>query len=211
MTERPILFSAPMVRAILEGRKVQTRRVVKPAPRWGMWPHQMGDDTWLCAMAGDRRKCPYGVAGDRLWVRETWWDIPEPSLRQLRDGADTWPKVAYDADESDTSRGWNREMGWRKRPSIFLPHKFSRITLEITDVRVQRVQEISIKDAQAEGAMLDDNGRHKIYGYALPVDDFWRMSPVDAYMHLWDKINAKRGFGWSVNPWVWALTFRRLV
>lgn len=185
MKERPTLFSGPMVRAILDGRKTQTRRVIKPQPDG-------------CEL--DRSKFylgPYGVPGDRLWVRETWWQIPEPSLRQLRDGADTWPKeVAYAADEDDP--GTVREWGWKLRPSIFLPRKFSRITLEITDVRVQRLNEISGSDVLSEG-IPEQGGNSSDGEYRLQM----------AFKDLWDSINGKK-HPCASNPWVWAITFKRI-
>ena len=171
--ERPILFSAPMVRAILDGSKTQTRRVAKEFN--GMpnldgilrrYPHQNG--------------CPYGKPGDRLWVRETW--------AHERDGTgcpdDTG--ILYRA----TDPGWDdEETGLRWRPSIYMPRRASRILLEITDVRVQRLQEIGDEDARAEGC--------EPFAY-----------PRDRFQGLWDTIHGSGA--WHANPWVWAITFRRI-
>jgi hypothetical protein len=158
MTDRPILFSGPMVRALLEGRKTQTRRVHK-AP------------TGLEHLAGS--VLPRFEVGDRLWTRETW----APKTNGFLYGAD-WLPSAYDG-----LKPW--------RPSIFMPRRASRLTLTVTDVRVQRVQDISATDAEEEGVRCD-------------------MSPrtfVDHFHRLWDSLNASRGYGWEANPWVVALTF----
>ena len=189
MKEHPILFSGPMVRAIIEGRKKQTRRVVKipeivrdengesefttiagpdPNGEWHAWMTEYPEDGSVLL------RCPYGQPGDLLWVRETW--TPSP------DG------IIYRATESDAgSLGPDDENVWK--PSIHMPRKYSRLSLRITDVRVQRVQEISYEDIRSEGWPIVENGN------AL------------TFPELWDSINAKRGYSWESNPWVWALTF----
>lgn len=204
MRERPILFSAPMVRAILAGRKSQTRRVVKPtmtAPRvaplymkpWVIDGEWQEDDQGLPCWAGEHPdyptgekwfSCPYGKPGDQLWVRETWhlWGPPE---RQI---------LEYRADCSDPD-----QYTWK--PSIHMPRKYSRITLDITGVRVERLQDISEADAQAEGVAPTAAGNG--YPFAMPA----RMNFVD----LWDGLNAARGYGWAENPWVWVISFRRIL
>lgn len=226
--ERPILFSAAMIQAILSGRKTQTRRAMNPQPtleciltegilpptpsskaiatqnRQGGWEFSWPDSTGHFLS----KKCPYGKVGDRLWVRETWWQVPEPSLREQREGADTWPKpigpqeqrVAYaaDGDDPDTVRGW----GWKLRPSIFMPRWASRITLQITDIRAMRLQEIAPADAKCEGDK-ERSGFPEFYSRG-------EFCHVDWFHQLWDSINVKRGFGWDVNPWVWAVTFQRV-
>lgn len=208
MKERPIIFSALMVRAILEGRKTQTRRVVKPVrgfERHNICKPNMAADPWAVWWHGDvtdrvgcLQECPFGKPGDTLWVRENWWKIPEPSLKQLRDGADTWPKVAYNADENDITREQNREMGWRLKPSIHMPRLASRITLEIKDVRVERLIDISESDAQSEGAP-DTFSREKCPGF---IDD---MRYTATFSSLWDAIHGDGA--WSLNPWVWVIKF----
>ena len=182
MKERPILFSGEMVRAILEGRKTQTRRIVKDGT----------PDDW--------NACPYGVIGDRLWVRETWrlWDVLENYV-----GGQNTATVQYKAGPlgsdrvltvSDEQRGnlSNLEND-RWRPSIFMPRWASRITLEITGVRVERLQEITEKDALAEGV-----------GYAITRD-----CKVPQFARLWDQINGKHA-PWESNPWVWVVEFKRV-
>ncbi len=216
MKERPILFSAPMVRAILAGTKTQTRRVVKPQPnqisqRYGdIEQSEKYSDEWFQWDGGERGEsftCPYGAAGDRLWVREAWGlggdRLIDPCLNYRADGTqrpvnrhkgadDLW--YPYGSSDPITSsqliapslmRG-----GWR--PSIHMPRWASRIALEITDIRVERVATISGKDVGAEGILLVGNYRA-------------------AYRDLWDKINGKRlGCAWADNPWVWCVSFRRL-
>jgi hypothetical protein len=198
--EKPILFSAPMVRAILEGRKTQTRRVVKASPiasgvGWNVWwsdkmEAQVQDAAFI------RLHCPFGVPGDRLWVRETL---------QRPDG-DPW---LYTADRQPVMVAWEDEtpmLVWAHHkeqdycPSIHMPRWASRITLEITDVRVQRVQEISEEDARSEGCEPPPLETCGVPGEWAKVN----------FELLWDHINEKRGFGWAANPWVWCVGFQRV-
>ena len=182
--ERPILFSAPMVRSILDGSKTQTRRLVKRRhDTEEIYPVGFHDAMFWFA-DGDVLEipCPYGVTGDRLWVRESI---------ESSDGHDS--PIMYSADRIiDYSTNWC----WKrlKLPSIHMPRGMSRITLEITEIRVQRLREISEDDAKAEGADIEE----------------WQViTHVGAFHLLWDSINAKRA-PWSSNPWVWAVTFRRI-
>jgi hypothetical protein len=196
--ERPILFSAPMVRAILEGRKTQTRRIVKKFVPYG--------ETILSV-------CPYGELGDRLWVREAWaahggWDDMKPSLIDFFPDTNIW----YRADgERDGSAGIPNVRRGRWRSSMFMPRRASRILLEISDVRVQRLQEISAEGALAEGVASTEFWRPKdVEG--KPFEDkwwddceFWSRYPQLAFRGLWESIN---GVGsWDANPWVWAISF----
>lgn len=199
MTDRPILFSTPMVRAILAGEKTQTRRIVKPQPTeapitngsalgsYLVWPNNGAYLEWQDVIADPEYYaqagfCPHGQPGDRLWVRETWNCIDTGRLAQRRD----W--VRYRATDGD-------EMNWR--PSIFMPRWASRITLEITSVRVERVQSISMYDAMDEGVGFPKYSQFE-QGSHL----------VGAFRDLWNSINAKRGYGWEVNPWVWVVAFK---
>jgi hypothetical protein len=190
MKERPILFNTEMIRALLDGRKTQTRRVVKHIPMLG------GPLAWCAAAAaqepgwvnivGDyRRFCPYGQPGDRLWVRETFKAFPDGDLFYRADFGDVIPVHADDNSED-----------WTWKPSIFMPRAASRLTLEIVSVRVERVQSISHRDALAEGVSYD---------VSKPDG-----APVPTYQKLWDSINAKRGYGWDKNPWVWVVEFKRI-
>ncbi|MFM0324814.1 hypothetical protein [Caballeronia glebae] len=192
MKERPILFSAPMVRALLDGRKTQTRRVVKPQPD-GVLP---GTNTPFWKDRGGREAiCPYGKRGDRLWVRETW---AQPAA------LDPGPTV-YRADyPACVPTGFENvpsidEITWK--PSIHMPRAMSRITLEVTSVRIQRLQDISESDVEAEGTFAGaweyDNGEGT-------------ESARESFQCLWDSLNASRGFGWDFNPWVWVVAFCRI-
>jgi hypothetical protein len=204
--ERGILFSAPMAKALLDGRKTQTRRVVRgvfkaPPPidadcikDWDGGPSR------LDLAPRDWEICPHGVPGDRLWVRETAWFPPPITIHMAREGADTWPKVIHGDDEAD----WCREHGWSHRSSRSMPRWASRITLEITEVRVERLQSIDTTDAFAEG--VGDFFR----GVYFPGYLEWTAARANFRRH-WDSINGKRpGCSWADNPWVWCVSFKRL-
>ncbi len=215
MKEKPILFSSEMVRAILEGRKTQTRRVIKHGKHFvtqcKTYQHHPGGGWWgtdgvLDAPGCDIGfTCPYGEPGDRLWVRETWAtvDTYDPfSPSEIPCGSKRWPIVWYAADPGagglhQTTCQWVGKV----RPSIFMPRWASRITLEVVNVRVERVQEISEDDAFAEGIEVPRTG---------PTEFGEPAEAVYQYMRLWDSINAKRGYPWSSNPWVWVVEWPRL-
>jgi len=183
MRERPILFSAPMVRAILDGRKTQTRRVVKPQPRPDRPPRiAVGVRGWDGNQFTTVRS-PYGLAGDRLWVRETWRQAyPKTSYSEGIVYRADKPK-ALGMDEYSDRHKW--------RPSIFMARAASRITLEVTGARIERLQAISKADAIAEGVE-----------YEFPID------PRDAFRSLWWSINGAES--WDANPWVWVVEFKRV-
>ena len=201
MKERPILFSAPMVRAILDGSKTQTRRIVKP--KWTIYPAADPRMTkWLPA-------CPYGQPGDRLWVRETWQgpllDSEEHEAQFREDGPDAFNKPGFCAyratDTLDAVDSDGNDLGWR--PSIHMPRWASRILLEVTGVRVERLNDISKADAIAEGAPPSHPSIDRVsaeYGHA----DFSR----SWYAQLWDQINGPGS--WDANPWVWVVEFKRV-
>lgn len=210
MKERPILFSAQMVLAILAGAKTQTRRVMKPQPRRVDGGVPYGDaPAWAHAEQGSMMmRCPYGKRGDKLWVRET---------HAFTDLADGTPVVAYAADKSQIAIGraapdsadylihdfkFADEVHVdRWKPSIHTPRWASRITLEITGVRAERLQEISEVNAIAEGC-----GIHK------PFSDHWQHRDVakEEYRCLWETLHPKIGETWGHNPWVWVVEFKRL-
>ena len=200
MKERPILFSAPMVRAILDGRKTQTRRIVKPQPVQHPSPpcNPDYDIEWrgfiLWLSKGEAAKCmpeycPYGQPGDRLWVRETFYGI--------RDGGDGNPCVAYRVDCPPCFAP--KDAKWK--PSIFMPRWASRITLEITAVRVERLQAITEADAKAEGVKAWQSEGYRV---AHNIFDGTKL----AYAELWNEINGPGS--WAANPWVWVIQFRRV-
>ena len=212
--ERPILFSAPMVRAILDGHKTMTRRVVKPAwiPIIEESARVNGHPALEC-LAGDIVQ-PYGSIGDRLWVRETFWQAASTSVNENGECYGNWcHEVKYHEDSTAPKLGNT----WGKRPSIFMPRWASRITLEVTAVRVERLQEISDADARSEGV---DWSSPEPYGEKWDWED--REDPAevgypssgasfarDNFRRLWDSINRKK-CPWDDNPWVWVIEFQRL-
>lgn len=208
--ERPILFSTEMVKAILDGHKTQTRRVVKPQP-----PAECSDEdpciefdysfkgtrenpAWYAswempldppnASESHNVYCPYGKPGDVLWVRETW----QPSANDIF--------VYFKADYvHDTGKGW--------KPSIHMPKSVARIWLEITNIRVERLQDISEDDAKAEG--IDIFYKKNISGYEIQESNSirsWSKFPYHGFKSLWISINGH--VSWELNPWVWVIEFK---
>ncbi len=197
MKERPILFSGPMVRATLDGRKTQTRRVCRDqtaseykfvtdmktiptgSPYTG-WSKDCGQSFVLPT------KCPYGQPGDRLWVRETFKE-----LRAEFGGIDGHV-VNYRAQYTDKTEAW-RNGPWK--PSIHMPRKYCRLLLDVKAIRVERLQDIRKNKADLAAEAAPDNDRQ---------------SYSDAFHDLWDSLNEKRGYGWDTNPWVWVIEFERV-
>ncbi|MGN7869350.1 hypothetical protein [Paracoccus sp. 22332] len=201
MGDKPILFSGPMVRAILEGRKTQTRRVLKPVK--GLTLGDLQDEgeregnTIHCAR--HQVQDPSFARGDRLWVREAWRAGRGYDGASIRDIA-PWSRIWWEADEANVNAG-------KLRPSIHMPRWASRLTLTVTDVRVQRLQDISEDDAVAEGAPVAAH-QYTPGARMCETDKSWRTVTPRLWFHeLWDRLNAKRGFGWDANPWVCAVTF----
>lgn len=203
--ERPILFSGPMVRAILEGRKTQTRRVIKKPKRSTMSDDMFFSGIELAFRNGlEFANCPYGKPGDSLWVRETFFPFGDAGALWYRAGipeyhcarlTGEWLDFPYKLDgEFDPPQN----LKWR--PSIFMPRWASRITLRVVNVRVERLQDISEADAIAEGIKQDANGLWLPGGY----DN----APIWAYSDLWDNINSET-HPWNSNPWVWVLEFEK--
>jgi hypothetical protein len=215
--ERPILFSAPMVRAILAGQKTVTRREVKK--RAALDCLAAGFEPSFLALPGNSDLCPYGQPGDRLWVRETWgvishdfdehgnmvdWvpDRAATPIREMRFGHGYYSgHVIYRADgdadwAGDDDGGGEPRSAWK--PSIHMPRIASRILLEITSVRVERLQAISASQAEAEGIQ---------FLRAVPDLDE-TMTPEQLFECLWDYVNGEDA--WAANPWVWVIEFKRV-
>lgn len=201
MRERPILFSAPMVRAILSGSKSQTRRVVKPQPASG----------GACAGCGAVVDSGYRVGGDRLYVRETWQAI-DGNERALRIMTEPHPSRGWIEYAATVPEGHEPPPRWR--PSIHMPRWASRITLEVTGVRVERLQDISEADALAEGVFKkigsSPGGEMDIVETATGSTLYYA-APTQAreeFRHLWGQINGPDS--WAENPFVWVIEFKRI-
>lgn len=198
MKERPMLMTPENAQKCHEGTKTQTRRIVS-VPSWASDEDMLklaiqrpatGIAYFVDGMPVKRLTCPYGVVRDRLWVRENGWERPARTPKMLRDGADTWERFYFDAlldaGEAEELKGY----GFKRRPSIHMPRWACRTVLEITEIRVERLQEISDEDARAEG--IQEVG----------------IGAVHDFMLLWESIN--NAGSWALNPWVWVLTFRKV-
>lgn len=201
MKERPILFSAPMVKALLAGRKTQTRRIVKPtfnelrAQLPTCSPFSISTEAGLVS-------CPYGAIGDRLWVKETWFTDAEDRVKptELAPAVDC---IEYAADAVGS------EVLVRKlRPSLFMRRWMSRITLEIISVRAERLQAISEVDSRAEGIRPVSFGLHNDSGFEWSPEEDATDTAKESYRALWESINGAGS--WALNPWVWVVEFRRV-
>lgn len=203
MKSRPILFSGAMVRAILDGRKTQTRRIVKLPD--GVTPaditldrmqagYKNGTTRPVFECDGDPNafsvKCPYGEISDRLWCRETWAETEQSGVHPIDS------QYVYRATDPD----WSTLEGWKWKPSIFMHREASRIELEITGIRVERLNEISEADAEAEGCTGDCPIGHIPTYLAAPLSY--------EYAQLWESINGPGS--WAKNPFVWCLEFKRV-
>lgn len=218
MKERPILFKGPLVRAILSGQKTVTRRVIKQAKGSSLSVEMLESGqallSWLVGHGpgyevGEQLKfvdCPYGVVGDRLWVRETF------GLQVRHYGGGAGEHIVYRATNPDaiyckSAEGQEYPIKWK--PSIHMPRHSSRILLEITDVRVERLQDLDEDQAQAEGI-----GDHE-FGCPQPCEpdgypacSCGSLSYVDSFQRLWESINGPQA--WAANPWVWVVEFKRV-
>lgn len=215
MKERPILFSAPMVRAILDGSKTQTRRKVFNRRTTDYQSIEERDDgtPWPWRETEDAQDhwypCPYGQPGDRLWVRETWQGPlleSDEQIDEFRQSPDIYKKPGFCAyratDTLDAIDQDGKECGWR--PSIHMPRWASRILLEVTGVRIERLADISKDDAMAEGIVIKPDG-----GFGLVDSTHYHFSdPTDSYCSLWESINGAGS--WMANPWVWVVEFKRV-
>jgi hypothetical protein len=213
MRERPIIFNADMVRAVLDGRKTQTRRIMTPQPADDIQLHKFPNKSllgWLSSLEHKHGSftahiCPFGQLGDRLWVREAFQGplVSEDLFDDYRAypdrfetpeyceyAADGGPRPEYCDLDDNLRHGW--------RPSIHMPRWASRITLEITGVRVERLQDISQSDAKSEGCW---------YGRGGGEPDF-AVNPSDHFSTLWASIYGADS--WRANPWVWVIEFKRV-
>ncbi len=215
MKERPILFNGEMVRAILDGRKTQTRRVMKYQPGefqhvdhdeqqgWHLWWDVVTYDSNLAMGAYQKYApltCPYGKPGDRLWVREGFAIVPRTAYR-CSTGVQQVLCPDNDHDAAVFREGWDRVKPGSWKPSIHMPRWASRLTLEVVSVRVERVHDITVDDIEAEGV-------YRVFDSQDDTED--ARQNVGLFADLWDSINGKRGYGWDVNPWVWVVEFKRL-
>lgn len=226
--ETPTLFTGEMVRAILDGRKAQTRRMIKSPSRKhdhftlvdygdGLWPYLSDDGESSITDDGNETaiECPYGKPGDRLWVRETWaigvstgnsWHSENGRIKSIAEPQRYARRYAADGTEGFYGK-------WR--PSIFMPKWACRLWLELTDVRVERLQEVTEADAIAEGVKVcpNMNGREGTTGYVWPgspydLSGLCHSSAITAFSQGFESINGADS--WAANPWVWVLTFRRV-
>lgn len=199
VSERPIIFSGSMVRAILDGRKTQTRRIVKLSDS-GRVKEPGSPRNWHLDDPDAIKACPYGVPGDRMWVREALAVVSQ-NLYYSADRHSVRGHVAMDT--IIFKRPTDRTV-----PSIYMPRWASRLTLEVVSVRVERLQEISDADCISEG-MMDHEGHYFSADEATLLTDKGRSMVRGGYRILWDSINAKRA-PWESNPWVWRIEFRRV-
>lgn len=222
MKERPILFSPAMVQAMLEGKKSQTRRIITlrefkssdtPGYDWTFRDHRC---LWHDYKADRfvREKCPYGTVGDRLWVRESGWIDDEkrffayhstPTLSRCADD----PRGVFIEVAPEEVSSWSKDDyekgGWKRCPSIHMPRWASRITIEVIEARVQRLQDISDEDILAEGIPENPEG---VFPQSIGWLTSWRKSQ---FQKLWDSLSGKKpGCAWKENPFVWAVSFRRV-
>ena len=209
MKELPILMNGDAVRAILDGRQTQDRRPIKPQPTgWNPTPNTEG--AWLFCVAGDMDysegpfNSPFGSSGDHLYVRETWAEAFEINKIFYRADVDVDGSVPY---EMGGAGGFGGGVGNAKidkwRPSIHMPKRMSRITLEVERVWVERINEISEADTIAEGCELAE-------GYEELAMAFFKQPHRQVFIEMWDDIYAAKGFGWNTNCWVWGCEFKVL-
>ena len=219
MTDKPIIFQGHSVLALLSGEKTQTRRVIKPQPIEDIAPE---DCTGYTYFDGTRDKdgvhitkwtkyCP----GMRLWVKETWGVFDHCNYDGTNMGHEF--AICYKADGDDGEAYW-KDSGLhniielvadeRWRNPMFMPRWASRITLEITDVRIQRLHDISEEDAMAEGVLEWRDGRLAGYESDNPMHCGCIASPIECYAAMWEQINGKK-YPWESNPWVYALSFSK--
>ncbi|WP_163478527.1 hypothetical protein [Klebsiella pneumoniae] len=222
MKERGMIFNSEMVRAILDGRKTQTRRPIKwKQTRFTEIGEREDGSKWPWSEDAEHacdfwHPCPFGAVGDRIWVRETFTGhyLDDDQIQDIKDGRDKASSLCeYRADYPD---GYQAADGWT--PSIHMPRWASRILLEITDVRVEQLNAISPEDAESEGlertnftGFGDEPGLPSYPEpdvYFDPLKKQWKEYPPEAFAGLWESIYGEES--WKANPWVWVITFRRV-
>lgn len=186
MKQRPILFSTPMVQAIMDGRKTMTRRIAKDKMLQDSKNEFYDEEFLLLTM----KQCPFGQVGDVLWVRETTYNEADK---------DEAPAYVYRASNPD----WIMTSGGKWKPSIFMPKDACRIFLKITNTRVERLMDISREDARAEGVERINGAQFKNY-----VDGTSTYNERTSFYSLWESINGKESL--ESNPWVWVIEFERI-
>jgi hypothetical protein len=237
--ERPIIFNADMVRAILDGHKTQTRRLVKPQPNiFGPSDASWFDaksEFWRNSSQYARDCCPFGSVGDRLWVREAFDIVNDPAAYapgrkppRLPEGCgeyDAGPYkkrgpngerwvVDYAADKNTRVMDIAGQRKWT--PSIHMPRWASRITLEILSVRIERLQKITEADAKVEGVMglsteLMQDAARRVASEGSAGAPSYQVGPIDYFRQLWDRLYGKKpGCAWADSPYVWVISFRRV-
>lgn len=233
MKERPIIFSAEMVKAILDGKKTMTRRVIKSNHDLSRYTHVDfdvdGDNKWELARINDLKRTytkignPYGNVGDRLWVRETWIQGYDDPLIESEGDDENAVSIIYKADgkeeyrtcSAETAENWgdfsaDSEIVGFKSP-IHMPRWASRILLEITDIRVERLNDISEADCEKEGFRFYPLSRicFKPSSTKHP-NGHGSNNYKSIFGEHWDTLNAKKGYQWSSNPWVWVIEFKKV-
>lgn len=203
MKERPILFNTLMVRALLEGRKTQTRRIAKICKDPDLGCELTPGELSRLDQDVIERACPHGRIGDRLWVRETWCDTRVG-------GFDRPAHYKVDIGNPSEANDIRLSYGLPWIPSIHMPRWASRITLEITGVRIERLQDITEEDAKAEGIEREEGSAYWKNYETGPGWRYWE-SPIQSFRTLWDSIyGGDPAQCWDANPWVWVNEFRRV-
>jgi len=206
MAEHPILFSTEMVKVILKGNKTQTRRIFKDTTEH----HSPYNPAYLERWKNDsgwENICPYGKIGDTLWVRETFAYRIDVDIDKEREKAKHYLMYKANGGSPYNHMNWHSYTNWK--PSIHMPRWASRINLKITDIRIQKLQDVSENDAFEEGM----NKQIATYlGISTPEsqEEFNFTACRRVFHALWDYINAKRGYSWESNPWVWCISFRKI-
>lgn len=196
---KPIIFSAPMVRAILSGRKSQTRRIVKPQPE--LCSGCQSCDFKCNHFVYPLPKCPYGNIETKLWIRETWRPAMSDSHQCYAYRADLSYKCGKPMpDDCENILNW--------RPSIFMPKEAARIFLEVSQVQIQRLHDISEEDALSEGIEPLDDDQNQYIPAIANNNAYIASSAKEAFQELWQSINGSES--WKSNPWVWVISFEQI-